>query len=90
MCLGVIAAFLGFIGFLVIRSRYKKGSQGSPHGRGGGDEEEGLMKSTIDTTINEPGKCTRPCTGKDPGARYMVEEGVMKRRESSSRSFDNT
>ena len=54
MCLVVIVLFLLAIGFLVFKNRYKKGSQGSLHG-GGGDEEEGLMKSTIDTAINEPG-----------------------------------
>ena len=64
--------FLLAIGFLVFKNRYRKGSQASLHG--GGDEEEGLMKSTIDTTINEPGKCVRAGTEKDPVAPCVVDE----------------
>ena len=52
MCVFLITVFIVVILVLVFRER-KKGSQASVHS--GIDEEEGLMKATMDTTTNKPG-----------------------------------
>ena len=72
MCLVVIVLFLLAIGFLVFKNRYKKGSQGSLHGGGGGDEEEGLMKATIDTAINEAGNVLNFVLESNSGLMYGI------------------
>ena len=53
----MIALFAAGIVFLVLKNRSKKGSQNSLHS--GTDEEEGLIKATMDTPSNEPGNFPR-------------------------------